>query len=266
MTCRLKTACLLFSLFAWAPTASAEPLLQLDIAGGTYDTATHTVTASGDSFTLYALLTPKEGTSEEDIEQLLAGTYYLAIALVPQTGPAAESLGSFDVNSTTVAVTADMTYGTPPLEVIPELQTSDGHDLGSHDIYETFFLEVPFTFSSTQTATTYNVETAPGSLVSNPDGGTYYMQFAIDMGSLDPSYTLHFDLYDTTIAECGAKKKAQGQDAPCPDVDVDSFAPFSHDASGPPDRELPPPVPEPASAILFGVSLGAAGLRRWLRR
>ena len=261
----LKVACVLVALMSWASTASAEPLLQLDIAGGSYDNVSKTVIAPGDTFTLYALLTPAEGATEEEILDLIARTYYIAVALVPQTGPDSETLGSFDLDSTTVNVTADMTYGTPPLESIPELQLSDGHDLGSHGIYETFFIEVPFTFTSTQTATTYNVENSPGGLVINPDGGTYYVQFSVDMQNLDGAYTLHFDLYDSAIVECGKKKKA-AQEATCPDVDVDDFAPFSHDASGPPDRDPPPPVPEAASAILFGVSLGAAGLRRWLRR
>src|SRR5688572_11156710 len=156
MVCRVKLAVLLLAVLLWGSTAAAEPLLQVDVAGGSYDPVTLSVIAPGDTFTLYALLTPKDNASPAEIEALLARTYYIAVALVPQTGPADDTLGTFEFDSSTVSVTADMTYGTPPLEIIPELQLHDGHDLGPHEVYETFFIEVPFTFSSTQLATTYN--------------------------------------------------------------------------------------------------------------
>jgi len=257
--------------------AWAEPVLQLDIANGTYDPISETIVAATDAFPLFTLLSPPTNATSSEINAMLASTYYVAVALVPQTGPVDQNLGSYTFNGNPVSVTSDMTYGTPPLELLPQLQGSDAHDLSSHGIYETFFTQVPFTFSSSQRATTYNTADSPGGLVVNPMGGSYYAAFAVNMLQLDPRYTLHFDLYDTTVVECAQKKQTtkksgpqsptQGPNALCPDVDVDSFAPFSHDAQGPPDREPPPPppVPEAPSIILFAASMGAAGVRRWLR-
>jgi hypothetical protein len=261
----IASALVLFVITAARP-ASAVPVLQLDIANGTYDPVTQTVLSADNPFTLYALLTPKSTLSATELTELLSATYYLAIAIVPQIDQDAD-LGSFTLNGATYNVTSDMVYGTPPYEVLPDLQGHDGGDLGSHGIYDTFFLEVPLTFAAAPTATTYNVENNPGGLVPSATGGTYYASFSLDTLNLDPDYVLHFDLYNTDIRECAAKKKAGGPQALCPDVDVDDFAPFSHDAqSTPPDRELPPPVPEPTTMLLLGSALSAGGSLRWYRR
>ena len=60
-----------------APVAHAVPALQLDIAGGFYDTTSQSIMTSSNSFTLYALLDPTaHGVSA-------SGTYYVSVALTP---------------------------------------------------------------------------------------------------------------------------------------------------------------------------------------
>ena len=102
----------------FATSAQAIPALQLGITGGTYDSTTQTTVASGSIFTLSAYLTPKQNATSAEIDALLADTYYISMALVPKTGPTDATLGSFTVGATTVNVTSDMTYGTPPLETV----------------------------------------------------------------------------------------------------------------------------------------------------
>ena len=63
------------------------------------------------------------------------------------------------------------------------------------------------------------------------------------MGDMSEDFELHFDLYN---------KKTSKQDPN--DLDINAFAPFSHDAET---------VPEPGSLLLFGIGMvGLAGARR----
>ena len=104
-----------------APVAHAVPALQLDIAGGFYDTTSQSIMTSSNSFTLYALLDPTaHGVSA-------SGTYYVSVALTPTRSTSA-SLGSFTFNGTNVNATSGMTYGTPPIE-LGGLATTDPGDL-----------------------------------------------------------------------------------------------------------------------------------------
>jgi hypothetical protein len=247
----------LVGLLGWAAPASAVPMLQLDIAGGTYDPVTETIMADGSPFTLYAVLTPQPNTSAKDLAKLLSATYYVAVALVPQTSTQAD-LGSYSFNGTSYQVTGDMTYGVPPFELVPALQGQDPGDLPTHGVYPTFFNEMPFTFSSSQKAQTYDTSTNPGGLVPSASGGSYYVAFTIDTLPLSPDTALHFDLYDTDVRQCGTKMN-KGANAACPDVDVNDFAPFSHDAQSIPP---PPPLPEPTTVALFGTGLAAVVFRK----
>lgn len=236
-------------------TAHATPTLQLDIANGTYDTTTETVIAGSASFTLYAYLAPDKSNSISDI-------YGLSMAITPKFGPAGGSLGSFTVNGTTIDVTQDMVYGTPPLEAISALQGSDPGDLSSHGIFDTYFAERRFDFGGALQSGTYNVQDLTG---QGPASGTgmYYRAFTIDVSMLQSAYAVHFDLYNIELTEQCSNGKTQ---TCVTDVDQSQFAPYSHDAQSGPGGFFPPQsvsVPEPGSMALAGLGLlGLAALRR----
>lgn len=237
----LSVLAILFVLGVGAPVAHAVPSLQLDIAGGFYDTTTETILTSSDSFTLYALLRPVAGrTSATD-------TYYLSVALSPQTSTTA-SLGSFSVNGTNVNVTSGMTFGNPPIE-LDGSAGHDGGDLGPHGVFPTYFREFSFTFNSSFTSGLYNTESDRGGIRAG--SGLLYAAFQVDRTLLNSPYQLHFDLYNQTFRT----NKLTG----VVDTDVNKFAPFSHDA-GTTTRS----VPEPSAVLLMGV--GLLGFWLWQRK
>lgn len=207
----------------------AVPTLQLDIAGGAYDKSTQTIVAAGNSFTLYAYLSP-------NFCNTLTDTYFISAAISPKVDKAGADIGSFNFNGATINATGDMTYGVPPLEDIVKLQGWDSGDLPKHGIFPTYFSEFEFQFSDANQIGTYNTQDRAISGGSIPTSGTgmYYVAFTIDTSLLDPNYVLHFDLYNT---------KLKGLD-----VDVTQFAPFSHDAQS-------AAVPEPSTVLLLGSGL-----------
>jgi hypothetical protein len=231
-------------------SAEAVPLLQLDMAGGVYDPTTETIVAPGGPFQLFAILTPKTGATQQEINSLLNTTFYVSIALSPQVGPAPANLGSFAFGQTgsvtTYNATSNLTYGTPPIEYLAA--TFDPGDLAKHGIYDTYFAEFSFKFSPLDTATTYNTANNPGGPTANAAGGSFYASFVGNSTLLASAYNLHFDLYDEIAARC-AKNQT------CTDTDIEHFAPFSHDAQT--QR-----VPEPSAAmfLLLGSAM-AAGYR-----
>jgi hypothetical protein len=222
--------------------AGAVPVLQLDIAGGTYDPVTQTIVTSENSFTVYAYGTPDGNVS---LATLKGTQLYLSIALTPSPGADGGTLGSFTVNGTEYFATSDMTFGVPPIEA-DGTAGHDGGDLGGHDIFETYFLEIPFQYTdASPTSGEYNTQDDAG---QGPIAGDdmLYAAFDVDKTNLSESFQLHFDVY----------AKAPGQRS----VDLDSgiFAPFSHDAGT-------RPTPEPTAALIFAVGLAAtryAGRRR----
>lgn len=233
---------------------NAVPNLQIDgEAGSTYDDTTETTVCSDSTCDFYAIASPGqasgEGTdnpngpiSENDI---LTQTFYVSIAVSPmqtETNPGPD-LGSFDLTyngangmtptTTTINVTADMVFGTPPIETFEELQSNDnnleqGGDLPTHGVFETYFTEIAIMFVATRTIDTYNVvdDTPENNL---PGTGSFYEKLTIDRTDLDEGIQLHLDLYNTVIAECG-KQAAELIGTECEDIDAGRFAPFSHDA------------------------------------
>lgn len=231
------TLLLLPALLLLPLVAGAVPVLQLDIAGGEYDSSTETIVTSDSSFTVYAYGTPGGRVSQAS---LLSRTLYLSIALTPETGPADVIAGSFTVNGTTYSATADMTYGVPPIESDGSA-AHDGSDLGQHGIFETFFLEIPFQLTAASpTSGEYNTQDDAG---QGPIAGDdmFSAAFDIDRSGLPSDYQLHFDLYAIETRSNG-------------DRDRDFFAPFSHDAG---TVTGPRPVPEPTAALVFAVGLFA---------
>ena len=215
----------------WAGSVSAEPILQLDIAGGTYVGGDEeSMVSAGGVFTLYSYLNLENGLAPL---VNLDTQFSLSIAVIPSftTEPAAApDLGSFAVNGTTYDVTGDMTWGTPPMAT---------EDLPGHGVFDTYYLEVTYEFVASQTAQLVDVQD-DGGLGPQGTGGMYWVAFDFDVTGLVNGYNLHFDTYDTDHL---------------PEVK----APFSHDArTG---------VPEPGTLLLLSAGLlGAAFSRRGRRQ
>lgn len=228
---KLAVASIAAALALLTSSASANPLLQLDIKDATYDLSSETIMASSNTFSLYAY-----GLSSGSKVVSLSDTFFISMALVPPTSVPA-NYGSFTINGSTINVTADMSYGTPPLEAYLAF---DSGDLSKHSIFPTYFTEVSFQFSAAAQSAAYNTQDDFG---SGPIAGTgmYYKKFDFDISGLAAGYGIHFDLYNEKIKSGG-------------DIDVYKFAPFSHDAAG-----MVTAIPEPEIYAMMGVGLGLMG-------
>lgn len=223
-----------------AGTANAVPVLQLGIAGGTYDVTTETVVATSSVFSLYAFLaTNRFNTLSDD--------YYLSMAVSPQVSTP-DSLGSFTFNGTTVNVTSGMTYGYPPIDTF---SGSDPGDLAAHSVFPTYYKEVGFKFLSSDQSGIFNTQENPAS-GPQTGSGMYYKRFDINTSNLASGYVIHFDLYNTKLCING-----RGPCSGTGDVDITQFAPFSHDAQS---MSTPPPaIPEPETYAMLLAGLGLLG-------
>lgn len=243
----LTGACLLALIMS--ELAQAIPKLQLFIDPGYYDKTEESTVATGTKFTLYAYL-----SGDYD-----PGTYYyLSAAVVPSVGSAQQpGFGSFLFNDEKIAVTDDMLYGTAPIETVAALQGFDSGDLPKHGVFETFFYEYPFKFDQ-EKVDAYNVVTGELAL-----GEMYKKEFSVDVSGMPQGYGIHFDLYSKELREV-VDRIQKGETVTLDNYDVDSFAPFSHDATGYNSRNPETPVPDGGTtSVLLGLSMLAVGLFAW---
>lgn len=230
---KLKRSALAVSLALMSVPAWAVPTLQLDIAGGTYDNSTQSVLASSNTFSLYAY-----GLASGPKPVSLTDNFFISISLlgIPQPGG---NYGSMTINGNTINATSDMIWGTPPVDSI--MAEWDPGDLSPHGIFPAYFKEIGFQFSAANTSGEYNTQDNAG---SGPTAGTamYYKRFDFDVSGLTPGLSVHFDLYN--------EKFSKGSE-----IDVNKFAPFSHDA----EAHVTTPVPEPETYAMLLAGLGLIG-------
>jgi hypothetical protein len=225
----------------------ALPALQLGANPSIYRAGDETVQATANPFTLYAL---GDSTSPH---WDLSSTYYLSLAIVKHDGSpmtaADKNFGTFTISGagvpggTKTYSFSDLVFGNPPFEANLE---KDANDLAPHSIFPTYFAEVGFKFTSSKTTTPFNVQDNPGGFTPSTTGSMFYQDFNVNITGLAEGYDLHFDLYDEVVKNGG-------------DIDIDDFAPFSHDAVSGPHTNVPDAA---SSAVLLGIALlGLGGFR-----
>ena len=269
----IKAWAVALTMAAFSSQARALPTLQLDAFPGTYDPATgvETTIATANPFMIRALIKPDSlqfGTNG------LTRNYYLSVAITP--GANDPGFGSFTFDGIQTS-SSNMIYGTPPVE--SDLSAAkDPGDLASHGAFPAYFAQFEFNLDPTQKVNSYNVaDNNAGSETALYTPGSnflYYMDFEVNIlgltGQPNSPYALHFDLYNTvtevTNVYSGKGKKAKLVGSTT-DIDVDQFAPFSHDAEsghGIVVKSPPPRVPDGGQTLLMlGSALSCIGILRW---
>ena len=227
-----------------ADKAQAIPALQLGpgIGSWSYDTVTDTWVTGDNPLQLEATAnatTLNGGNGNYAWDNLDPSRFaYLVVSAIPMT-PLTEPPSLFDItveNDGAVLSLFNSGNGAPPL--------NDPNSLAPHDIFDTYFEIYEFSFDGALVGIS---DTQPG---GTGTGQGYLELFDITINSMAPSVQrLHFDLFTVQGAAGWAP------DGPASNRLVEAFAPFSHDAEV---------VPEPSSALLFGVGalIASAGLRR----
>jgi hypothetical protein len=262
MNKHILRAAALVTAIAFASGAYALPSLQTNITGGYYDDTTDTI-IGGTTGTLNVYGVTPDGDGNE-IDTTIY--YYVSIAIVPQGTTLDTFFGSFEYNDTTYD-SSNMVFGTPPLDIVPELMdpNSDTNDLAPHGIFETSFAEEGFMFNTGRTSSGANMQDTPGFDPAANSGGNelYYMQFNYDATGLEEGFHLHFDLYSSVVRDCSV-----GRNPNCVigDIDVDDFAPFSHDSQSNGDDICCRDIAEPGSLGLMLIGMMGVGASRIRRR
>lgn len=213
-------------------TALAFPTYQLYIdpnSGGTFDSATQTWVTSASPFTLSALYEPGKGSMTNA---------RLTVALPQGVNPAAGSIAINQQGGSTLA-NSGWVLGVPPISSAPLANGTKA--LSEHGIYPTWYTEYLFDFSNA--APIFDAQ--PGAQPGTKNG--YREDFNISISGFSLG---HFDLYN--LVSDPTSKKYGG---------IAEFAPFSHDAG------FTPPIPEPRTMVLLGISLiTAAGYMKRIYR
>ena len=216
------------ALFLGASAAQAINSLQLGPGSGdwSYDTSTQTWVSADNPLNLLATANATTGNGAYAWEQTgTSQTAYLIVSAQPKGTPG----DAFDItveNDGGALTLFTSGYGNPPL--------TDTNSLAPHGIWDTYFEVYDFQFDGPVVTIS---DTQPGTSGMG-DGFVEYFDITINSLTADG---IHFDLF--TI---------DGR------MQVESFAPFSHDA------ETGRLVPEPSAALLFG--LGAILVSRRTRR
>lgn len=230
--------------------ALAVPNLQLDILGGGYDSTDESVFLNTDSnFNLFAYCSPGNQNN------CLSKKHFISIAILDDKENAvttSTNFGSFSFNGITYGNGGNaLTFGNPPFND-PAGNDKDAGDLATHGVFPTLFAEVGFNFVSDQTREEVNIQDNPGTALtadtSTNSKTLLYQNFNVDISGLNTGYRVHFDLYNEE-----AKKDKSGSVS---DLDIDQFAPFSHDAYAE-KTDVPRDIPEPGTAL--ALSLLACG-------
>lgn len=119
-------------------TAEASPILQLGITNGGYDADAGDVVTTENIFSLNAFgKSGKNGVNLDDF-------YFISIAILADEELNPADFGTFNFAGTSFTA-KDMVFGNPPFE---SNQGFEGGDLSPHGIFDTWFLQYAFQFSS----------------------------------------------------------------------------------------------------------------------
>ena len=229
------------AVFMGASAAHGVPALQLYLEGATYDTDTETWVlvppdSSGDySFRLWAMGNVSGPGGHGPLDDVRLSAAYAASDLTPTIVLTPSTTGGYgggyDPDAPTGTGTWIQTVTDGSLPVL-----GDGSSLPNHGIFGPGTYWQEFALGDFTGAEDASVADVIGTFPENPtDRGGQINVYDVSVSNAG-GLTLHFDLYNTLIANNHAK-----------------FAPFSHDAEV---------VPIPGAALLAMTGLGLAGIVR----